>query len=175
METVPKSGHQQRVSLREAHLRIEGGLVMGNYRSWIIAGTTGVCVGVLAMVGLLGDGPAPAYGQSLMDADGDEVRITYNATYINRIEVTRSGDRIRQVHLFPDTPVFLVRTRDAITVWWRDDRRLRSLLEIDLRNRSFQEVLFLEDGQSFLVHFSEMVSVYSVDRLIEEVESERNN
>ncbi len=148
---------------------------MGNYRSWIIAGTTGVCVGMLALVGVLGDGPMPAYGQDLQDTDGGDVRITYNASYVNRIEVTRSGDRIRQIHIFPDTPVFLVRTTDAITVWWRDDRRLRSLLEIDLRNRSFQEVLFLEDGRSFLVHFSEMVSVYSVDRLIKEVESDRTN
>lgn len=114
--------------------------------------------------GFLFFGPSEVTAQRELFENKDIV-ITHNARYIEGILATGAQDNIRQVHAFPESSVFLVRTRYAVTVWERRDRSVNKLLEINLDD-DFEEVVFLDDDRTFIIRTEKSVKVYSVDRKI---------
>lgn len=91
--------------------------------------------------------------------------ITYKSSYINKVVPGNSGDEIRTVYSFPGTSCFLVRTDKALTVWERRGSRLVKLREIEVKQR-LEEILFLDDGRTFIVQTSKEALVYSIDMII---------
>ncbi len=107
-----------------------------------------------------------AEAQNNSDDGDDSVEIVYSSRYINKvIPGNRGNDKIRQVYAFPDGgPVFITRTNDALTVWARRENGLSSLRQIDLGDEALEEIVFLDDNRTFIVHTLSQARVYSVDR-----------
>lgn len=132
-----------------------------NKRGSIIA-----CASILAVAALL----VPLFAQKDADHDGKTTKdatagnYAYSAKYVNQVLPGGPGDSIKEVYKFPAfAPVFLVRTSKAITVWERKDKALATLLDIRL-DGDFENLLFLEDGKTFVIHTSRSASVYVLNR-----------
>lgn len=126
----------------------------------------------MATVGLLVAGaflmlrhPSEAEAQTGVIEGGTNVTVNYSSAYINRIVASKRDDRIREVIPFPNAPVFLVRTGEAVTVWLREDRGLKMLQQIDLP-AAFEDIQFLDDNRTFIIRTRENVRVFSLDRQI---------
>lgn len=86
----------------------------------------------------------------------------YNATYINQISPTQSSDKIEEVIPFPLTTVFMVRTKNTITVWERRGSEVVALMDIPLQ-KTLRSLQVLGDGRTFVVQTDDWVRVYSID------------
>lgn len=89
--------------------------------------------------------------------------VTHAARYLNKIELSDSEDKILEQHAFPESPVFLVRTKEAVQVWERRENSLNSLLTIPVENE-FKELMFLGDHRSFTIRTDSAIGVYSIDK-----------
>lgn len=109
--------------------------------------------------------PVEAEAQSGVIEGGANVTVNYSSSYINRIVASKRDDRIREVIPFPNAPVFLVRTSEAITVWLREDKGLKMLQQIEMP-AVFEDIHFLDDNRTFIIRTRENVRVFSLDREI---------
>ncbi len=100
-----------------------------------------------------------------------EVVITHSARYIEGVISNEKDDSIRQVHAFPNSPVFLIRMRYSVTVWERRDRGITKLLEVQLDD-DFEDMVFLDDHKTFIILTESSAKVYSVDRKVTELNPE---
>ncbi|MCC6546528.1 hypothetical protein IT570_05105 [Candidatus Sumerlaeota bacterium] len=121
------------------------------------------CACALAVTALL----VPLFAQkdspSHKDAK-DTGNYAYRVNYVNQVLPARLGDDIKEVYKFPVySSVFLVRMSNSITVWERKEKALATLLDIKL-DGDFKDLLFLEDGKTFVIHTSRSASVYTLDR-----------
>lgn len=128
------------------------------------------------LIGTLGILAALAVGAALFLPTGDATaqqnnnnqlrmnlaEMTFSARYINEIRPSSSSDKIHEVIPFPNSPVFLIRTKNAVTVWERRGGNVRTLLDIPLE-KTFRSLEMLEDGRTFVIHTDDFVRVYSVD------------
>lgn len=99
--------------------------------------------------------------------------MTFSARYINEIRPSSSSDKVEEVIPFPHSPVFLVRTKNAITVWERRGSNVRTLLDIPLEE-TLRSLQILEDGRTFVIQTDEFVRVYSVEGHVPQTNN-RNN
>lgn len=98
-----------------------------------------------------------------------ETQIAYSAKFVESITVNDiAGDDVREVYPFPNSPVFLIRTDSNIEVYERRGTDVVRLIALEM-NDKFRELVFLEDGQSFIIHTKNAATVYTIeDRIIED-------
>ncbi|MBI1293315.1 hypothetical protein GC173_19085 [bacterium] len=132
----------------------------------LVGGTVAVAVGAM-IFGLL---PAPNLtgqlsGNTPTSTPGTTVNVTYTGTLINQVVPGKSTDSIKDVIAFPNRPAMLVRTEEALTLWVRQDKSLKSLLEIPLDSGA-NRVEFLQDGSTFVVLSNKRARVFALNATI---------
>ena len=123
-----------------------------------------VALGLAALVPAVLQSPAtPAMAQTATPATAAPV--TFSAAKIQEITPTNPSGRILEIISVPNTPVFMVRTASAITIYERRNNGVRTLLDVTL-NDSYRSVQILDDGRTVLLHTERAVGVYTIDSRI---------
>jgi hypothetical protein len=134
---------------------------LANHRVWGPAGLLVMALLLLAFK-LAGFGGV-ADAQHHDAKKGVKNPTTSTARYINQVLASGTADSIKEVYAFPTySSIFLVRTDRAVTVWERRDDSIKSLLDIKL-DGSFEKLVFLEDGSTFIIQTSRAANVYAVE------------
>ncbi len=125
-----------------------------------------VCAFLVGLFFFHGGQQVEAQNQNNNSADArNATPVTHSARYLNVIQTKEEGDEIREMHAFPGSPVFLVRTKKHIMVWERRENSLNSLMTIPVEN-DFQDLVFLDDHRTFAIQTKKAVGVYSIDKRI---------
>lgn len=110
-------------------------------------------------------GGSPAEAQQRGATRSANTTVTHTARVVNTIVPSAQGDKVLGVHGFPNSSVFLVHTKDSVTVWERRGDGLAKLLEVELLD-DVEDIVFLEDGQTFILQSDDGAIVYRVEAVI---------
>ncbi len=133
-------------------------------KSLLIAGIVGASIMLGISLKLPNQGAIRSADAQTVEFDQEKRNYyNYKAYKVQDIIPTRSTDNIEEVIPLKESPNFLVRTEDAITVWSHVDGKLLRLREIPIDGK-FREVVLLEDYKTFVVRSREKAAVYSVER-----------
>ena len=139
--------------------------------------SVGACIlaVMLLLVPLFAQKDSAHHGNDTKDTLPLDGTFNYKVEYVNQILASASGDEIKEVYKYPVySAVFLVRMTKSITVWERREGTLKTLLDIKL-DGDFKNLVFLEDGKTFVIHTSRSASVYVVDREIVKADTTTKN
>jgi hypothetical protein len=120
----------------------------------------------LVMGMLVASGSGPAEAQTTTASTESTAVITHTLSYISQVTPNADTDKLQELYVFPGgAPVFLFRTKAGLTAWERRDNRLVKLLDINL-DSNFEKIVFLEDGQTFIVQYKNAARVYAIKRTV---------